>query len=109
MVYIVSWQEYQEAAENLYAKSPNKVCLFDIYLRLTLMMYPQARYCVKWRSSEGKLVLKITDDTTVCRYLIYFWTHILHISAVHQVQNLLLDLPQSIRSFESIANAENAE
>ncbi|KAG6377758.1 hypothetical protein JVT61DRAFT_14531 [Boletus reticuloceps] len=26
----------------------------------------QTRYCVKWKSSEGKLVLKITDDTTVC-------------------------------------------
>lgn len=25
MVYINSWQEYQEAAENLYAKSPRKV------------------------------------------------------------------------------------
>ncbi|KIM53347.1 hypothetical protein SCLCIDRAFT_139178 [Scleroderma citrinum Foug A] len=51
MVYIASWQEYQEAAENLYAKSPNK-----------------ARYCVKWRSSEGKLVLKITDDTTCIKF-----------------------------------------
>jgi hypothetical protein len=25
MVYINSWQEYQEAAENLYANSPRKV------------------------------------------------------------------------------------
>jgi len=25
----------------------------------------QTRYCVKWKSSEGKLVLKITDNTTV--------------------------------------------
>jgi len=25
----------------------------------------QARYCVKWRSSEGKLVLKVTDNTSV--------------------------------------------
>lgn len=25
MVYIASWQEYQEAAENLYVKSPTKV------------------------------------------------------------------------------------
>ncbi|KAG2744132.1 signal recognition particle, SRP9/SRP14 subunit [Suillus brevipes Sb2] len=54
MVYIVSWQEYQEAAEKLYAKSPNK-----------------ARYCVKWRSSEGKLVLKITDDTTCIKFKTY--------------------------------------
>ena len=26
---------------------------------------PQTRYCVKWKSSEGKLILKVTDDTTV--------------------------------------------
>ena len=26
MVYINSWQQYQEAAENLYANSPRKVC-----------------------------------------------------------------------------------
>ena len=25
----------------------------------------QTRYCVKWRSSQGKLVLKITDNATV--------------------------------------------
>ncbi|KAF8840651.1 signal recognition particle, SRP9/SRP14 subunit [Paxillus ammoniavirescens] len=54
MVYIASWQEYQEAAENLYAKSPNKT-----------------RYCVKWKSSEGKLVLKITDDTTCLKFKTY--------------------------------------
>ncbi|KIK17148.1 hypothetical protein PISMIDRAFT_685619, partial [Pisolithus microcarpus 441] len=54
MVYIASWQEYQEAAEILYAKSPNKT-----------------RYCVKWRSSEGKLVLKITDDTTCIKFKTY--------------------------------------
>ncbi|KAI0275319.1 signal recognition particle, SRP9/SRP14 subunit [Gloeopeniophorella convolvens] len=47
MVYINSWQEYQEAAEGLYAESPRKT-----------------RYSVKWKSSEGKLVLKITDDVT---------------------------------------------
>ncbi|TCD64856.1 hypothetical protein EIP91_003560 [Steccherinum ochraceum] len=51
MVYISSWQEYQEAAEALYEKSPNK-----------------ARYVVKWRASEGKLVLKITDDTTCIKF-----------------------------------------
>jgi hypothetical protein len=33
----------------------------------------------------------------------------LHISVVYQVQDLLLYLPQSIRSLESIVNAENAE
>lgn len=51
MVYINSWQKYQEAAENLYANSPRKT-----------------RYSVKWRSSEGKLVLKITDDVTCLKF-----------------------------------------
>ncbi|KAI0061254.1 signal recognition particle, SRP9/SRP14 subunit [Artomyces pyxidatus] len=51
MVYINSWQEYQEAAEALYTSSPQKT-----------------RYCVKWKSSEGKLVLKITDDTTCIKF-----------------------------------------
>ncbi|GLB44287.1 putative signal recognition particle 9 kDa protein (SRP9) [Lyophyllum shimeji] len=54
MVYIHSWQEYQDAAEALYAKSPNKT-----------------RYCVKWKSSEGKLVLKITDNTTCIKFKTY--------------------------------------
>jgi len=51
MVYISSWHEYQEAAEALYTKSPN-----------------DTRYCVKWKSSEGKLVLKITDNTTCLKF-----------------------------------------
>ncbi|EIW56814.1 signal recognition particle SRP9/SRP14 subunit [Trametes versicolor FP-101664 SS1] len=54
MVYISSWQEYQEAAEALYEKSPNST-----------------RYCVKWRQSAdggGKLVLKITDNTTCLKF-----------------------------------------
>ncbi|KAN0134306.1 Signal recognition particle, SRP9/SRP14 subunit [Lactarius tabidus] len=51
MVYINSWQEYQEAAENLYTSSPRKT-----------------RYSVKWKSSEGKLVLKITDDVKCLKF-----------------------------------------
>ncbi|KAI5120637.1 hypothetical protein M0805_009397 [Coniferiporia weirii] len=51
MVYISSWQEYQEAAEALYAGAPSKT-----------------RYCVRWNGKEGKLVLKITDDTTCLKY-----------------------------------------
>jgi hypothetical protein len=34
MVYIASWQEYQEAVENLYVKSPTKVSfIIDSTLR----------------------------------------------------------------------------
>ncbi|KAH8114886.1 signal recognition particle, SRP9/SRP14 subunit [Phellopilus nigrolimitatus] len=51
MVYVHSWTEYQAAAEALYAGAPGK-----------------ARYCVKWKAGEGKLVLKITDDTTCLKY-----------------------------------------
>ncbi|KAI0310808.1 signal recognition particle, SRP9/SRP14 subunit [Amylostereum chailletii] len=51
MVYINSWQQFQDAAEALYTTSPTKT-----------------RYCVKWKSSEGKLVLKITDDTTCLKF-----------------------------------------
>lgn len=54
MVYLHSWQEYQDAAEALYEKSPN-----------------DTRYCVKWKASEGKLVLKITDNTTCIKFKTY--------------------------------------
>ncbi|KAJ7711010.1 signal recognition particle, SRP9/SRP14 subunit [Mycena metata] len=54
MVYIHAWQDYQDAAEALYAKSPTTT-----------------RYCVKWKSSEGKLVLKITDNTTCIKFKTY--------------------------------------
>lgn len=40
MVYIASWQEYQEAAENLYVKSQNKVgCIING----TLLNYTTSR------------------------------------------------------------------
>ncbi|TDL27433.1 signal recognition particle, SRP9/SRP14 subunit [Rickenella mellea] len=51
MVYIQSWQDYQEAAEALYSKSPN-----------------ETRYCVKWKPGEAKLVLKITDNVTCLKF-----------------------------------------
>ncbi|KAK7029938.1 signal recognition particle protein [Favolaschia claudopus] len=54
MVYIHSWQDYQDAAEALYTKSPTTT-----------------RYCVKWKSSEGKLVLKVTDNTTCIKFKTY--------------------------------------
>lgn len=53
-MYIQSWQEFQDAAEALYAKSP-----------------VDTRYCVKWKASEGKLVLKITDDTSCIKFKTY--------------------------------------
>ncbi|EMD35213.1 hypothetical protein CERSUDRAFT_116682 [Gelatoporia subvermispora B] len=75
MVYILSWQEFQEAAEALYEKSPNT-----------------ARYCVKWRSSEGKLVLKITDNTTCLKFKTYSSLFLnrfeaLNLSLIQKMQN----------------------
>jgi len=54
MVYISVWEEFALAAEELYTKQPVKT-----------------RYCVKWKSSEGVLVLKITDDTTCLKFKTY--------------------------------------
>ncbi|KZS95362.1 signal recognition particle, SRP9/SRP14 subunit [Sistotremastrum niveocremeum HHB9708] len=50
-MYINSWPEFQQAAEALYTSAPDRT-----------------RYCVKWRATEGLLVLKITDDTTCLKY-----------------------------------------
>jgi len=78
MVYIASWQEYQEAAETLYAKSPRRT-----------------RYCVKWKTSPehgGQLVLKITDDVTCLKYkthssIILNRFEALNLSLIKKMQN----------------------
>jgi len=75
MVYIASWQEFQEAAENLYEKSPNST-----------------RYCVKWKSSEAKLVLKITDNTTCLKFKTYSSVYLnrfeaLNLTLMRKMQN----------------------
>ncbi|KAF9113941.1 hypothetical protein BGX27_000472 [Mortierella sp. AM989] len=51
MVNIQQWDEFQKAAEELYALSPNST-----------------RYVAKYRHVDGKLVLKVTDDRTVLKY-----------------------------------------
>ncbi|KAG8735788.1 hypothetical protein FRC12_017915 [Ceratobasidium sp. 428] len=51
MVYITAWNEFQEAAEALYTKSPTRT-----------------RYVVKWKPAQGVLVLKITDDETCLKF-----------------------------------------
>ncbi|KAH6908674.1 signal recognition particle, SRP9/SRP14 subunit [Coprinopsis sp. MPI-PUGE-AT-0042] len=87
MVYIHSWQEFQDAAEALYTKSPN-----------------QARYCVKWKSSEGKLVLKITDDVTCLKFKTYSSIFLnrfesLNLSLIEKMQNR--QRPQAVAAKES--------
>ncbi|KAG8743751.1 hypothetical protein FRC10_011471 [Ceratobasidium sp. 414] len=51
MVYITAWNEFQEAAEALYTKSPTRT-----------------RYVVKWKPTQGVIVLKITDDETCLKF-----------------------------------------
>ncbi|KAG0221603.1 hypothetical protein BGW41_006637 [Actinomortierella wolfii] len=51
MVNIANWDEFQRAAEELYQLSPNNT-----------------RYVAKYRHTEGKLVLKVTDDRTCFKY-----------------------------------------
>ncbi|KAJ3515552.1 hypothetical protein NMY22_g14425 [Coprinellus aureogranulatus] len=75
MVYIHSWQEFQDAAEELYERDPNKT-----------------RYCVKWRASEGKLVLKITNDVTCLKFKTYSSIFLnrfeaLNLSLIEKMQN----------------------
>lgn len=76
MVYISSWQQYQDAAENLYASSPRKVCA-RVHVNANANKFGltcwETRYSVKWKSSEGKLVLKITDNVTVRIALLCSW------------------------------------
>ncbi|KZT00386.1 signal recognition particle, SRP9/SRP14 subunit [Laetiporus sulphureus 93-53] len=75
MVYIQSWQQFQEAAEALYDKAPTTT-----------------RYCVKWRASEGKLVLKITDNTTCLKFKTHSSLYLnrfeaLNLSLMQRMQN----------------------
>ncbi|KAF8127701.1 signal recognition particle, SRP9/SRP14 subunit [Boletus edulis] len=96
MVYITSWQEYQEAAENLYVKSPGKT-----------------RYCVKWKSSEGKLVLKITDDTTCIKFKTYSSIFLnrfesLNLSLMQKMQNRRPDPPPSTATPQSFAVGDSS-
>jgi len=85
MVYISSWQQYQEAAEKLYTNSPRKT-----------------RYSVKWRSSEGKLVLKITDDVTCLK----FKTHSsLFLGRFEALNRSLIQKMMNIRPSPSTATA----
>jgi hypothetical protein len=92
-VYIHSWQEFQDAAEALYTKSPDKVRSVTKCNKL-VVKHVQARYCVKWKSSEGRLILKVTDNTSVSYNVCISSLNICDLSfQVHQVQNELVDLP----------------
>lgn len=51
MVLIASWDDFSRAAERLYLNNPDK-----------------CRFVVKYRHTNGKLYVKITDDSTVYQY-----------------------------------------
>merc|ERR1711865_975566 len=51
MVYIEGWNDFLGAAHQLYLSAPTRT-----------------RYCVKYRNSEGRLVLKVPDDSTCIKY-----------------------------------------
>ncbi|KAK8844045.1 hypothetical protein IAR55_006839 [Kwoniella newhampshirensis] len=51
MVYIKNWTDFETAATDLYARSPDKV-----------------RYSVKFVAKTGHLVLKLTDDVKCIKY-----------------------------------------
>jgi len=49
--YIQSWDDFIEGAVALYNEDP-----------------VHTRYCVKYRTKEGQLVLKVTDDRTCIKW-----------------------------------------
>ncbi|PBK60998.1 signal recognition particle, SRP9/SRP14 subunit [Armillaria solidipes] len=99
MVYIQSWQEYQDAAEALYAKSP-----------------VNTRYCVKWKASEGKLVLKITDNTSCIKFKTYSSIFLnrfeaLNLSLMEKMQNrrAIMESTPAQSSSQAVENVSQAE
>lgn len=52
MPYLKSWDEFAKAAELLYLEDPSK-----------------CRFVMKYRHQDGKLVVKMTDDSVCLMYL----------------------------------------
>jgi len=51
MVYVESWADFQEGVQRIFLANPGGT-----------------RYSVKYRHTEGKLVLKVTDDVACLKY-----------------------------------------
>uniref|UniRef100_A0A6B2LUM8 Signal recognition particle 9 kDa protein n=1 Tax=Arcella intermedia TaxID=1963864 RepID=A0A6B2LUM8_9EUKA len=51
MVYFDDWDQFAEAAEKCYLRNPMTT-----------------RYLLKYRHSEGKVVIKVTDNTVAIKY-----------------------------------------
>ena len=80
MTFIKSWEDFERAAEKLYLANPMKVSrillvsihLFDTVVKISfeILFYDfflQVRYTMKYRHSDGALILKFTDDAVVRR------------------------------------------
>lgn len=89
--------------------------------RCSTSLRHQTRYCVKWKSSEGKLVLKITDDTTVCDPCVQtggFHLHLFHIQCIkfktyssiflNRFESLNLSLMQKMQNRRPVPPASTA-
>ncbi|KAM0015398.1 putative signal recognition particle, SRP9/SRP14 subunit, signal recognition particle SRP9 [Helianthus debilis subsp. tardiflorus] len=60
MVYIVSWDDFVERSVQLFRNSPQNT-----------------RYVMKYRHSDGKLVLKVTDDKEILMENYYLGLHVM--------------------------------
>ena len=76
----------------------------------------QTRYCAKYHAHSHKLVLKITDNVTVrtssppfFSFFFLFSHSLTPHTLVHQIQDLLLHLPQPLRRDHARAHAQDAK
>ncbi len=74
MVYVAEWTDFAAKAEALVQAQPKRVCkrAFSTPSRLLLLTQThllglQTRFTFKYRPSDAKLVLKVTDDVVVRR------------------------------------------
>lgn len=66
MVYFDSFEEFQAASREVYAREPRKVTVFHENIPFSVV---QTRYSCKYSSHSGsppEVVLKVTDDVSVC-------------------------------------------
>ncbi|KAI8099324.1 signal recognition particle, SRP9/SRP14 subunit [Halteromyces radiatus] len=74
-MYITNWDDFQKAAEDIYASSPDTT-----------------RYVHTFHGAAGELVLKVTNDQTVVKYKTNQATDLkkfikLNLSLMEQMQN----------------------
>ena len=76
MTFIKNWEDFERSAEKLYLANPMKVTISahgarkeQIINKISsapkLPVWSQVRYTMKYRHSQGALILKFTDDAVV--------------------------------------------